>query len=86
MLIGMSLMAKLGNVIDTESSLLAEFAPKESLDSIIPKLSRDSHAMRRIEAVAQRRRTSHQLIHGDARNAAELKPETVHLVVTSPPY
>lgn len=29
---------------------------------------------------------SHRLIHGDARSFSNIKNESVHLVVTSPPY
>jgi DNA modification methylase len=56
------------------------------LDDLIPKLARDREAMREIEAVVQRRQTGHDLIHGNARSASALEENSVHLVVTSPPY
>ncbi|HVU65023.1 MAG TPA: site-specific DNA-methyltransferase [Phycisphaerales bacterium] len=71
---------------DTEHSLLAEYAATGNLDNIIPRLARDSRAMRRIESVVQHRHTTHDLVLGDSRSAAKLKPGSVHLVVTSPPY
>lgn len=42
--------------------------------------------MQRIEAAVRQRSTSHELILGDSRVAAKLKPGSLHLVVTSPPY
>jgi modification methylase len=71
--------------VDTELALLAEYGDG-NLDNLIPPLSRDTKAMGRIEAVVQRRPTSHELVLGDSRKIAELKEESVHLVVTSPPY
>jgi modification methylase len=70
---------------DTEDSLLAEFAAGR-LDEAIPTLARDERALRRIEAVVQRLHTTHDLVLGDARRAARLPDESIHLVVTSPPY
>lgn len=70
-----------------EHPLLEEYAPGGgNLDSIIPKLARDVRAMRRIEAAVRNMKTSHELVLGDSRSAAKLKPGSVHLVVTSPPY
>lgn len=67
-------------------ALLAEFVGSEKLDLVIPKLARDASAMRRVEAAVRSRETSHELVLGDARQASELPSESVHLVVTSPPY
>jgi len=71
---------------DDAESLLGEFAPRGNLDNIIPKLARDERAMLRIEAVAQRQSTRHELVLGDARQLSDLEPGSVHLVLTSPPY
>lgn len=71
---------------DTEESLLAEFASRKDLDHVIPTLARDERAIRRIEAVAQRRSTRHELVLGDARSLSDLKQGSVQLVLTSPPY
>src|SRR5262249_29207495 len=73
-------------VLDSESALLAEIAGKENLDDAIPTLARDARAMGRVEAVVQRLETRHELILGDSRRLGELRPSSVHLVVTSPPY
>ena len=37
-------------------------------------------------AVAEKHVTTHRLIHGDSRSMAYIPDESVHLVVTSPPY
>ncbi len=74
------------NVLDTEDSLLREFASRGNLDDIIPTLARDERAIRRIEAVVQRRPTRHELVLGDARTMSDLQSGVVQLVVTSPPY
>ena len=68
-----------------EKAILAEYG-SGNLDEIIPALARDQRAMRRIEHAARARDTSHDLILGNARSASALEPESVHFVVTSPPY
>jgi DNA modification methylase len=42
--------------------------------------------MRRIESIVRSRNTTHELIHGDARAASAFEENSIHLVVTSPPY
>lgn len=71
---------------DAAQALLDEFTVAGELDDIIPGLARNHNAMRRIEAVVQNRETSHELVHGDARAASALDENSIHLVVTSPPY
>jgi len=71
---------------DEVQALLAEFAVAGNLDDIIPGLARDGRAMQRIEGIVRAQETGHQLIHGDARTASALAEESIHLVVTSPPY
>ncbi|MBL8764273.1 MAG: site-specific DNA-methyltransferase [Phycisphaerae bacterium] len=81
----MSAITRNGATTDTVESLLAEYHATGNLDNIIPRLARDTRAMRRIESVVQRLDTSHSLVLGDAQDAS-LEPGSVHLVVTSPPY
>lgn len=73
------------SAIAEEKSLIAEFQD-QNLDLIIPKLAREEALLRRIESIVQRRHTTHELIHGDSRTATALPENSVHLVVTSPPY
>jgi DNA modification methylase len=69
---------------------IADYVPREigHLDNpqtAIPRIAKDRELVRSIEASVKRIPTSHELHRGDARNA-ELRPESVHLIVTSPPY
>jgi modification methylase len=70
---------------------LSEFVPHELRSSddpqtMIPRLAKDEEAVRAIERSVQKVPTAHKLFLGDARNMTDLKPESVHLVLTSPPY
>jgi DNA modification methylase len=53
---------------------------------LIPTIARDVQAVRSIEELVQRRRTTHELLHGDSRQTRGIKDQSVHLVLTSPPY
>jgi DNA modification methylase len=68
-----------------EAEALKKYATG-SLDELIPSLARDSKEMRRLEAFVRTLPTSHRLILGDARRASALPENSIHLVVTSPPY
>jgi len=52
----------------------------------IPEMARDRAIVEQIENVLRTIPTRHQLIHGDARQMAVLRNESVQLVLTSPPY
>lgn len=70
---------------------LSSFVPRELTDlgdpqTAIPRLAKDEHAVRIIEDAVRAVPTTHRLHLGDARNMPGLKPESVHLVLTSPPY
>lgn len=67
------------------TSLLQNLTTHE-LDVNIPKLAKDQAALRRIDEMIRRRPTTHTLLLGDARNLTTLSDESIHLVVTSPPY
>lgn len=69
-----------------EQALVRELLSRGNLDDVIPQLARDPVTIARIEALVQRRQTAHELFHGDSRNAADLPENSIHLVVTSPPY
>lgn len=73
------------------SAGLSAFIPHELRDlgdpqTAIPRLARDEQAVRIIERAVQTVPTMHRLYVGDAREMSVLKPESVHLVLTSPPY
>lgn len=81
-----AMVIKAADTSELERALLAEIAAAGNLDDLIPTLARDAQTIKRIEAIVRGRATSHELIHGDARAASALTENSVHLVVTSPPY
>ncbi len=52
----------------------------------IPRIAKDGSLMAAIKAAVQQVPTRHDLYFHDARKMTVLKPESVHLVLTSPPY
>ena len=53
----------------------------------LPRIARDPVLTKEIEAVLASIPTTHDLYHADARShAADIEQESVHLVLTSPPY
>jgi modification methylase len=52
----------------------------------LPRIAKDKRLIAAIEAKLEQLPTRHELYHADSRKIDFLKPETVHLVVTSPPY
>ena len=80
-------MANPGSRGDALASLLPE--RWRSLDDPrrrLPRLAKDPASTRIIESLLPELPTRHDLFLGDARTAAPLEPDSVHLVVTSPPY
>src|SRR5437867_8918849 len=69
-----------------EESIVQEFTSSGNLDEVIPRFARDPHVVQRIESAVRGRRTTHELIQGDARSATALPDDSIHLVITSPPY
>ena len=68
-----------------EAFVPKEFSHFDDPQTALPALAKDGSAMAIIAEALKRMPTSHHLIHGDARRMG-LQPESVHLVVTSPPY
>jgi modification methylase len=83
---------KLASVVPQKASVdLSSFVPLElravgDAQSMIPRLAKDEYAVRIIEHSVQTIPTTHRLNLGDSRKALNLKPESLHLVLTSPPY
>jgi DNA modification methylase len=70
---------------------LSAFVPHQFKDigdpqTAIPRLAKDQDSVRAIEHAVQSVPTAHSLFRGDAREMSALAPESVHLVLTSPPY
>jgi modification methylase len=72
--------------IDTEEALFERLCGASNLDDLIPKLCRDAAAIRSIESCVSRRPSRHELVLGDSRAMSAIPDESVHLVLTSPPY
>jgi hypothetical protein len=70
---------------------LASFVPKEvgpitDHQTDLPRIARDSRLTARIDAKLREIPTVHHLFCDDARHLDFLEPDSVQLVVTSPPY
>lgn len=70
---------------------LAQFLPEELeklpfTQQLIPRIAKDGALLRKIEAAVHRIPTRHTLYRADARQIDALAAESIHLVVTSPPY
>lgn len=70
---------------------LAEFLPPALRDianpqTDIPRIAKDAKLTDQITAALRSVPTTHQLFSSDAREMSFLEPQSVHLVVTSPPY
>lgn len=56
------------------------------LDRLIPKLARDEDALDKIRIEVSERKTLHSILVGDSQDLSAIRDDSVHLVVTSPPY
>lgn len=72
---------------------MAAFAPNDALQAVldepqrgIPRIAKDDALSGSVEAALGLVPTTHRLVLGDSRKLDELPDESVHLVVTSPPY
>jgi len=58
----------------------------ENPQTDIPRIAKNKKLVKQIEAAAQQIPTIHHLYQDDARNLSFINDESVHLIVTSPPY
>ncbi len=56
------------------------------LDRLIPKLARDEQELDKIRVEVSERKTLHSILVGDSQDLSAVRDESVHLVLTSPPY
>lgn len=56
------------------------------LDRLIPKLAKDEKELERIKDEVAARKSLHSILVGDAQDLSVIRNESVHLVLTSPPY
>ncbi|MFA5028169.1 MAG: site-specific DNA-methyltransferase [Candidatus Methylomirabilota bacterium] len=71
---------------DVEKYLPAAIGRLENPQTDIPRIARDPRLTSLIEGAIRSLPTTHDLHHHDARDLSIVESETVHLVVTSPPY
>src|SRR5579864_4423281 len=74
-----------------ESASLSRYVPEELAQlgdpqTAIPRIAKDPESIRLIERAVHQVPSSHSLHRGDAREMPGLEPQSVHLVLTSPPY
>jgi DNA modification methylase len=72
--------------VDLATFIPAAVGKLENPQLDLPRIARDHKITQQIEWAIQRIPTRHTLFQQDARTMDFLKPESVHLVLTSPPY
>ncbi len=70
---------------------IAQFLPKQlsdldHLQTDIPRIAKDQGQLQQIESAVQTIPTTHNLVQADSRQLSFIPDQSVHLVVTSPPY
>ena len=63
-----------------------ELAKLDDPQTAIPRIAKDAQSIALIERAIHQVPTSHSIYCGDARDMSGLEPQSVHLVLTSPPY
>jgi DNA modification methylase len=63
-----------------------ELGPVDNWQTAIPAIAKDSRLMTLIDYSVRSIPTSHRLLLRDARTLDDLSPNSIHLVLTSPPY
>src|ERR1700754_562798 len=71
---------------DLTEFLLKEVGEITNHQTDLPRIAKDARIVSAIEAKQEQLPTQHDLYRGDARSIGFLQPESVHLVLTSPPY
>ena len=71
---------------DFDSFLPDELRKLKFDQSLIPSIAKDKRLTRMIESSIQRIPSSHRLVNADSRSMSFIQKESVHLVLTSPPY
>ncbi|MBN1465017.1 site-specific DNA-methyltransferase [candidate division KSB1 bacterium] len=58
----------------------------ENIDRLIPQIAKNKAEIARLRQIVASRETQHDIFIGDARDLSILEKDSVHLVLTSPPY
>jgi modification methylase len=75
-----------GENADLSRYVPAELAKMDDPQTAIPRIAKDPQSIKLIERAVQQVPTTHSIYREDARDMPGLEPQTVHLVLTSPPY
>lgn len=73
-------------VLDAAAFLPKELRTIDDPQTALPRIAKSKQLIRSIERGVSQIPTSHSLYLQDARTMSHLEPESVHLVLTSPPY
>lgn len=89
--IGIGEIGKVAHMLMTvahhhQNHLPSSVARLENPQTDIPRIAKDKRLLAEIGAAVQQIPTEHRLVQGDARKLSFIEDESVHLVVTSPPY
>ncbi len=71
---------------DISQFLPETLADLKNLQTDIPRIAKDKELLLQIEATIQKIPTAHNLFQADSRELSFIPDQSVHLVVTSPPY
>jgi len=76
---------------NNKEDILKKYAPDELLSMstsqrAVPELAKNSSVVEKLDGILPSLPTWHEFRHGDATKMDFLEPESIHLVVTSPPY
>lgn len=71
---------------DASEFLLKEVGEITNHQTDLPRIAKTAKIVAAIEAKLEQLPTHHDLYRADARNFDAIRPESVHLVLTSPPY
>ena len=72
--------------IDLSSFIPPEVLPVENPQTDIPRIAKNEHLTGLIAQAVRKIPTTHNLLLGDSREMSNLSPNSVQLVLTSPPY
>jgi modification methylase len=72
--------------LDLSGYVPKAFGQLDNPQTAIPRLAKDREAVLEIERAVRTVPTTHRLHHADGRNLEAIPSESVHLVLTSPPY
>lgn len=74
------------DLIDLDASLLEQLGDLSNIQKAIPRIAKDPKLMQMIQEANSYLSSEHHLYLGDARRMLNISPESVHLILTSPPY